>query len=336
IPPEHVEDFLWRRQRNHGVNLAALDLLSEGVLSRLILSSDDTSEYGLATQEKRALEARIQLQRGRQPWIYPGADEVGSILVAHFLVETQSLAPDFRVIYTVAGGESIIAAFEDGPVSRTVAWQLFVVHGAVVPVGKRYDVLLIVNPPLGPDADWPRPYTEEERRKRLPQLEAAVQKIWWALQEGKQVAIADVAHANGADNTFFDMLRAEIELSKLAAYAAWNTAGNTIGTAIAQACAALNVQDETAQQEFLVRRIVEDWAYQANVRDEVRDWLEAQTGRREPTAANLDETRVQIETRLQARLAQLPEFVSWRITPGSVRLPWNRTFEIDFDVEKTV
>jgi hypothetical protein len=33
-------------------------------------------------------------------------------------------------------------------------------------------------------------------------------------------------------------------------------------------------------------------------------------------------------------LSQLPGFgTNWRIVPGSVRLPWKRLFEVDFELE---
>jgi len=335
VPAEYVVDFLARRDRNHVVNHVVITMLMRGEIDTLVLSSDDTSQYGLGVKEKReliALAGRYQL--GERLLMYPGADEVGCVLAARLINQAAGRTPRFQVVYAVPGGESIVAAFEDGPVHQTVERQVIAAGAVIVPEDEPFDVRLIVNPPLGPDADWPRPYTEAERGTRLPPLEAAVQQIKRALQEGERVAVADVAHANGTDNLFFDLLCAEIDLSRLAAYAAWNTAGNTIGTVIAQACAALSITDDSAQQAFLLHRMIEDWAYQANVRDDVRGWLEAQTGQREPSSDQLVETRAQIETRLQARLDQLPGFAAWCIAPGSVRLPWRRTFEVDFDLEK--
>lgn len=54
LPAAHQQDFLKRRARNHTANLAVvLQLLADGVFDQLVLSSDDTSEYGLPSREKR-------------------------------------------------------------------------------------------------------------------------------------------------------------------------------------------------------------------------------------------------------------------------------------------
>ena len=82
---------------------------------------------------------------------------------------------------------------------------------------------------------------------------------------------------------------------------------------------------------FLAHRLIEDWAYQRFVRDDVRAWLEAETGQREPSPDMLDRTAARIGAALAAALADLPGFES--LTLRNARLPWDRTFEVDFDLE---
>jgi hypothetical protein len=125
-----------------------------------------------------------------------------------------------------------------------------------------------------------------------------------------------------------DLLRDQLDLARLAAYGAWNTAGNTIGTALAQGCAALTDADPAAQQRFLLHRLIEDWGYQHLIRQQAREWLRSQTRSDEPTAENLSATTRWIEDRLNALLAELPGFEDWSI--ADVRLPWGRLFEVDF------
>lgn len=66
--------------------------------------------------------------------------------------------------------------------------------------------------------------------------------------------------------------------SLLASYAGWNTAGNTIGTALAHGTIYALAQaggtlDELAQQEFMIERILDDYAYQKIVRDELGELI---------------------------------------------------------------
>lgn len=336
IPPEHVQDFLTRRERNHRVNRAVLDLLAEGGLDLLVLSSDDTSDYGLSTVEKRQLaQAAAALGVDDRLLMYPGADEVGCVLVARLVNLAAGRKPRVHPVYLVPGGGQVIAAFEDGPVQITVERQIRAANAVLADSADGADILLLVNPPLD-TTEWIRPYTPAEEAVRVPPLKAGLDEAARVLAAGRHVAVADVAHANGADGTFFALLKERLPLDRLAAYAAWNTAGNTIGTVIAQSCAALSTASEDqrlAHRTFLAHRYLEDWAYQRIVRQEASARLEAGTGRREPTSDDLRYLYKWIERRLQEMLASLPGFAGAHLTPGSVRLPWQRTFEIDFDLE---
>jgi len=335
IPAAHIQDFLHRRLRNHTANLAAIQLLADGTLDLLVLSSDDTSPYGLPSREKRWLAGwAAQLGLGGRLLMYPGADEVGCALLARLINTAHGVAPRFEVCYAVPGGDQVVAPYEDGPVRLTVERQVRAVGGILD--HQAPDLWLAVNPPVERRGEWHAAYAGEERRSRLPHLQRVVEHIQQH-QQLRPVVVADVAYPNGADPALIDLMRTQIDLTKLAAYGAWNTAGNTIGTALAQGCAARLIRTATqrmAQELFLLHRFVEDWGYQQIVRAQVRDWLEQTTGRREPLPATLPATSAWIEARLQALVAELPGFAGrYRIVPGSVRQPWGRTFEVDFDLE---
>jgi hypothetical protein len=330
IPEAYATDFLRRRLRNHTVNLTAIGLVASSVFDLLVISSDDTSVYGLSSNEKRWLAQWVAwLDLGEKLLMYPGADEIGSILVARAVNQWKQRSPNFQIDYAVPGGENITAAFEDSAIKVTVERQIKAAGGVIQADG---DILLLVNPPRSPDIGWPIPYSETEKCDRTPHLQAAVDRLAQWIASGKPAAVADVAHSNGADNVFVDMLREKGLLFKLDAYSAWNTAGNSIGTTVAQACLAWQGSRESMEQRrFLAHRLIEDWLYMGNVRNETTDWLQAQTGQPEPTADMLRPTANWIEAHLQA--AMNPLNMGFRIVPHSLRLPWKRTFEIDFDLE---
>ncbi len=232
-------------------------------------------------------------------------------------------------------GEDVIAPYEDGPVKITVERQVRAVGGTVTDGDA--DFFLAVNTPVERRGEFDPAYAEAERSARLPYLAALVKEITRRQAQGEAVIVADVAYPNGSDPVLIDLLREHVRLPELAAYGGWNTAANTIGAVLAQACAARWAETDTqrqAQERFLLHRFVEDWGYQHLVRAEIRAWLEAETGVAEVTPAMLERVQLRIADHLQALIAELPGFAGrWRIAPASVRLPWARTFEVDFDLE---
>lgn len=330
IPEAIMQDFVIRRGRNHAVNREMLKLLKQGVFDRLVIASDDTSEFGLASREKRGLAREAErFEVGDRLLMYPGADEVGSVLLTRLMNEAAKVTPTFRPVYMVAGGEAITAPFEDGAVSVTVERQIAAAGGQITE-SETPDVWLFVHPPTAPDAEWVNDYPDMTRfsAEYLPELETCIAQMAALLARGERVALADVAYANGASHTLMTLLKGRIDLAALTAFGAWNTAGNTLGVVIAQACAALG-GDREANRRFLAHRLIEDWGYQTVVRHEARRWLTETSGCGEPTPATLEALRGQIAARLGAFAADL----KLGYVPGAVRLPWGRTFEVDFDLE---
>jgi hypothetical protein len=237
----------------------------------------------------------------------------------------------------VPGGDEVTAAFEDGPVRVTVERQVHAIGGALADAGDDGATWVGVNPPLPGGAEWPPLPGAVPDPERAAALAALVEEAHSRLRAGQPVAIADVAYPNGADPALIDLLSDQRWLPGLAAYGGWNTAGNTIGTVLAQASARNLSRGEgqaAANEGFLLHRLVEDWGYQQAVRPCVRDWLVAETGRSEPDEEGVAAAEAWIEPRLAVTVENLGAFASrWRIVPGSVRLPWGRTFEVDFNLE---
>ncbi|MGC9038312.1 MAG: DUF4127 family protein [Roseiflexus sp.] len=354
IPPEALRDMLRRRLRNHMVNLASLHLLDAGAIDLLVLSSDDTSPFGLGSREKRWLASWADLlalgrhhptidgqEQGARAagmlLMYPGADEVGCALLARIINQHVGRAPRIAPIYAIPGGEEIVAPYEDGPVRLTVERQIHAIGGTVATADAAPDLWLAVNTPSPRRTEWDETFAAEEREERYNHLDALVDRVSELQESGQQVIVADVAYPNGADPVLMELLIEKVDLARLAGFGAWNTAGNTIGTALAQGCAALlatTPAQRIAHLRFLLHRFVEDWGYQQVVRRAARVMLERTAGTREPDDTMLGAICRWIETHLNARIAALPGFAGrWRITPGSTRLPWCRLFEVDFALE---
>jgi len=337
LSPDEVRDFTRRRLRNHIVNLHVLELLADGVFDLLVLSSDDTSEYGFGSQEK----AWLQTWTRRLPHLesrllmYPGADEVGCVLLMR-AVNVGRAAPTFFVHFAIDEDRGIIAPYEDSPIAWTVERQIRALGGVQIDDPQAADFIVAVNTPsrLRHEYDAEHADFASEQARRAPHLRDFVAHIGAWLHAGWRVILADVAYPNGGDPDMMSLLLAQIDISQLAAYGGWNTAGNTLGTALAQgaACAHIHTDNQRqAQQRFLLHHVLEDWGYQQVVRQQVRAWLAAQTGQPEITPDTETEACAMIAYQLSALMPQLgPLAQGWQL--GDVRLPWHRTFEVDFDL----
>ncbi len=99
VQPDILNNWLTTRRRNHALHLRALDLAHTGVIDHLCLTLDDTSPYGLAAVDRRALEARTDaLSLWPKVDIYPGADEVPTTLLARIL------SPEPKPVYVCYSG----------------------------------------------------------------------------------------------------------------------------------------------------------------------------------------------------------------------------------------
>ena len=346
LPQFEKTDWLVRRLRNHTVNLGLLEMAARGQISSLRLTSDDTSPYGFPSRERAWLSGwpgLIGPALSGRVLMHPGADEVGSALLAKLFMEHAEKTPRVFALYSHAGGEALVAPYEDRPVRETVEGQIRACGGTLAESILDCDLVLGVATPVPGRSAWQLEYLADDRASRLAEYLGFIAALADAQGRGVPVALADAAYPNGSDPLLMSLLLEpnRMDLAHLAAYGAWNTAGNTLGVVVAQAfCAGLVGEDAdraAAQQKFLAHRFLEDWAYQAVVRREARTEAERLWGRREPDADSPEEQAqlcAFIEARLNEYLRALQVHgvgINLQIVPGSVRLPWRRTFEVDFD-----
>ena len=296
IPGDLLGQYLACRERNHRVNLKAVELATSGVVDFLALTQEDAAPHGLHRPEQAELQTLIN-ERGLQDRaiIYPGADETGATLLARFVHSHMQKVPRVYVLPSQASHMKNIAAFEDRPFSDTLAANVKVIGGQIVDSPERADLVLAVNPPMRREREY---YAAEERRaaRRAKCTQFAIRL---AELDHPALALADVAFANGADDVFMSCLvECGVEPLRLISYAGWNTAGNSVGSALAQGTLRLiALQDkgafdlanvlvsltpmrylellnsliasERAHVGLLFHHLVEDWLYMARVRPRV-------------------------------------------------------------------
>ncbi|HVN55206.1 MAG TPA: DUF4127 family protein [Anaerolineaceae bacterium] len=323
IPPEVIFDYHEARLRNHQVNLRLLEYLAGGALQGLILLQDDSRPAGLHRLEQQALlEQGTRLGIADRFHICPGGDEGALDLLALWLNSKQPLQCELR--FTSLEGAQQIADYEDRPIHETVTGHF---HAAnVVKVQQNAGLVFWVHTPSS-----------------ILEVERAAAEITHLIHAGKLVALADVRFPNGSDPSLLERLCASGLIPHLAAYAGWNTAGNSIGAAIAQASAWWTAvshvptqQQLQAQLLFLWQRIVDDWGYQRVIRQP----LEARSIQEGKDVLDLGssapEVRKEIEILLTRWSNQTWRGGQWKGIPPtlSISLPWGRTFEIELKLKK--
>jgi hypothetical protein len=172
------------------------------------------------------------------------------------------------------------------------------------------------------DPSW----RETDPHQRRAALQPAVRLLGDWMRAGRKVAVADVAFPNGAEPALVELLLENVAVHKLAAFGGWNTAGNTLGTVLGAAC--VPCRDDAARLRQLAHHLLEDWAYQSVVRDLVyaaKPWTNHW-----PTTQVNEFTHNQLQPfAARIRAAGVP------CVPTNVRHPWQRAFEIDFDLDAT-
>jgi hypothetical protein len=331
IPAEVLEEYLAARERNHAVNLTMVDWLSQGVFDYLLITQEDAAEFGLHRREQDAiLQRATEKSVSDKMSLHPGADEAALTLLARHWDSGVA----FRLHWSGNEDAQRIAHFEDRPFNQALQAHVASMKGVLVE-NNTADFELFVNAPLG---IWPKDESDEQRAHRATKLHSFVRGIENAASEGRRVALCDVAFANGADDVLMNLLDKRGLLGKLAAFGGWNTAGNTLGTVLAQ-CAAQKFSQDAASsadlsRQFTFERLVDDWFYQARVRSHIEKTAREIGASPLDLAANTQPVEAQARRELKgyAQLLAQRHFGS-ALARCEVILPWRRTFEVDLHAE---
>ncbi len=301
LPESLVERYHFVRRRNHEMNRAAIEHVASGNLDFLLLAQDDADVTGFHLEEHRALRSQIRKANvGDRVVICAGADETGATLFSHFVHQHMEDQPRVAVLYAEEAGAQRVAPFEDRPFAENLQQQARAAGTLLVADPAEADLVLAVSPPVaGPREGLAGCPEYAQRRRRLAKF---AQQIV-TLSEKRGVAICDAAFPNGADEALIQALcEAGLSWPRLLAFSAWNTAGNSLGTALAHGSVRLiGLRDkaafdlaqlvtsispmryfellnsllgsERAHLSLLFTRLVDDWLYQTRVRRAVKERL---------------------------------------------------------------
>jgi len=333
IPEDILNDYVNRRKVNSYVNMQAVKMAEDGAIDFLVLPLDDCAKYGFSANEQHNILRYVEKHNIHDKvYMYPGADEVGCTLTARVLNELKNRVPRVYKRFSSTAGPLIIPMFEDRALGESIKSQIIAAGGIPVDNSLEADFILMVNSPAvgesqmnGANEDF-----KDASYYSMRNLREFVSAMKYYLGNGKKCALADVALVNGSDAELLKMLSKGGLLGKLLSYAGWNTSGNTLGTVISHAMARLYMEGD-AGEKFYVERLVEDWGYQADLRQELRRKMDADGLSMESDRETIEKIA---EEELNRFIAEcLPEYKD-RYYVSEAYFPWRRLFEIGFVLKR--
>jgi len=293
IPPEILCDYLGTRERNFSVNKSYTGWKESGFL---LFTKDDTAPYGLNIREAEYLSLKAR--------IHTGYDEVISVLLARAAAGNQPEKLKIYPLYSTPNGKNIIPRYEDIPLHKNIENHINLCNARLTDSQENADIVLLVHTPEKAQNDLAmREFVEPENKESVDFC------VNYIENSAKPVILADVKNANGADDLLVKtLLNADFDLY---GYAGWNTASNTLGTALSMGIMRYVAErngcfSEKDFKKLLFVRFADDWAYQA--------------------VARQSKDREKIFLSEAIKMAQKFSVNSSQI---SLTFPWNRNFEIE-------
>jgi hypothetical protein len=372
IPEAALRDYKEARKRNLAVNLKAIDFVKQNVFDYLILSQDDAKPRGVHIADRERLIAEIKnLKLEDRIAVQPGADEVSMLLLARALNKRFGYTPKIFPVYSSDTLKNKEMPFEDRPLSRTVSFHIAAVGGVEVNEAEKADLLFYVY--VSRFEEGRAESFAEEIKKNFVITEGDIDS---ANRNAKNAIIADIdpkGDVQGADIKFTDELKRRNIFKWVSGYASWNTAGNTIGTALPHGVLFALMKNKFgfpfskwrmtvneferrtkimkrvayAQTWFLLHRLLDDYVYHSLIRPDAikfakyKGWNVFRFSSSEETKAVEDFISPKVRNLVWQNLnllsplshAFMQSLICEDVENFSFVLPWGRTFEADIDFD---
>ncbi len=329
IPQDAIEDWMARRSKNFAANSKMIHLTKDGVFRYLALGRDDNAPFSQTHKESRQLDALAQGLSISQFQTLSGIDEMAMVMLTRAINDETWNVPLVAVRYADGVGGATIPTYSDEAIETSIHSHLFAAGAIPVLTPDRADLVLMVNTNVDGktgEANFPTNTVQPKSN-----TESFVQEVKEYLSAGYPVAIADIAYANGADNSLMAALEEEELLDKIVAYSGWNTANNSAGFVIGQGILSDKMTLE-GRHRLLAVRLLDDWAYQANIRQVLAGEIATMQG---GNYSKLDEIQGFVTKRANEEMNAFAKehLKDFSIKKVNVDFPWNRMFEAGVEVE---
>lgn len=354
-----IEEYMQIRARNNLINDTLIDWTKQGYIDFLILGQDDASLTGLHRKEQESLIQKINTYNVQHKVnVFDGADEIDVILISRFLSTLKNYQTSFKIHYLGVHGAAWTSPFDHYPLQTNIEKHVIAAGGIIASPFQQADVELYVNTP-----DTFEKNSDYFDKNEVPQ---AISEMNQQIANGKHVVFIDVEKVNQANPAYGDAIINDIGITNLLSYSSFNTAGNAVGMAIGHANSRFLYlekgpntpeMDELAAKghvEFLLNSIASDHIYRNKIEPKTQ-WYVRYIGSNawdvgQHKAAVLNFTKEQFYKEFDLLhekvkksvvfLSKKPESVSTAEIESfaiqKIDLPWNRLFEVEFDIEVNV
>ena len=325
IPVEYVKDWFGRREKNFKINQELLKLAKDNVFECLALGRDDNAAWSQTHMESRHLKEFTQKLGATKVHNLAGIDEVGMLMLTRAVNDIKSKYPVVSAQYNWGNGTTTIPAYSDEPIDTTVREHVKLLGGHYSESADKVDLLLLVN--TSPNGESPGANWYSNSTVLTSGVRYFADMVQGAVKDGYRVSIADISFVNGSDNALMAELSRRHLLYDVQSYAGWNTPTNSVGFALAQGVLAKGM-GAADKNQLLTIRYLDDWGYQANVRQTVARQLSWFEGAGLYSRLGADKDRV------EWRATGLLQLFAERNLPANeyiknlqVTNPWSRLFE---------
>ena len=331
IPQEVMNAWENRHIMNYRANEYLTDLTRDGVFTFFLLGGDDGAKYSQTHYEMRHIRAYGGDVGTSRFQVLSGADELGMLMLCRAIHDLRGDIPFVYTAYNVGEGRDIVPKYTSETIGDDMDASLHAAGAMPVSEPSRAEMIFAISTDYTGrlvDANSP-----ENTRKPRQGTAPFVNMVRDFLQKEYPVAVADIAYGNGADNALMAILSKENLLFRLKAYGGWNTATNTTGFLIGDALLGRHMQEADAKERMLTR-CLDDWGYQANVRQALWGYMSSLPG--DGDGMNLkekNEAMIAEGTRLIVEFAKkniaLPDGFPFALDKIRLTYPWDRLFECE-------
>ena len=294
ISDESLATYEAHFRENGELNEKLVALTKDGTLTRLVLGQDDGEPYGIPNIEKSSIQLTIDALglTDKQCFLTHGADEIAQTLLAAYVCEQHDYHPRITVTTTDPGAKTRVMPYMAVDCATVAEEKIRLIGGTPTSDEKDANLTLFLSAndsdegsldmrqaavdyfarELG-NVDGTAHEKSGNADETADKKSVAAHAAASSKNASHPIALVDLSkHFDAAEPLLPLLMGRDIPVTRLAAYAGWNTTSNAIGTALAaatirEACKREPLTPDEARAlaaesaRFLQNRILEDYFY---------------------------------------------------------------------------